>query len=115
MNRIRAFSSPHPFTPPPPLSFFFSLFPQGASLEIRQAPSLDAYRILSCKRLSRPCQNSILSGFTRKPPQNGGQLIGRSLNRPSASSTLCSSSALLAISSLCGEAHAPIWLPRGRV
>src|SRR6185437_6512072 len=45
---------------------------QGASLSIFQAVPAILYTILSCKRLGRPCQNSIISGFTIYPPQYGG-------------------------------------------
>lgn len=44
----------------------------GANLTILQTfPSL-MYFILSCNRLLRPCQNSMLSGTTLYPPQCDG-------------------------------------------
>lgn len=41
-------------------------FIYGASLSVFQLPGVvSVYKILSCMRLGRPCQNSILVGFTR--------------------------------------------------
>ncbi len=81
---------------------------------MRQPPSARVYRMRSWRRLRRPCQNSMLAGERRKPPQRGGQGTSRPSKRASASAKRASSTAREATTSLCVEAHAPIWLGRGR-
>jgi len=39
--------------------------PYGASLSMLHLSPARTYRIRSCSRFSLPCQNSIVSGFTR--------------------------------------------------
>ena len=47
----------------------------GANRILVQPPSSSiVYRILSCSRLVRPCQNSMASGMTTYPPQCAGRL-----------------------------------------
>lgn len=78
--------------------------------------SLREYRNRSCNRLSRPCQNSTISGKSLNPPQNSGTGISSlPSNLASTSRTRRSSTSLPPSSSgktlLCSLAHAPILLP----
>jgi len=45
-----------------------SIISQGASLEITHSTFSSVNNNLSCKRLGRPCQNSIETGLIRYPP-----------------------------------------------
>ena len=66
-------------------------------------------------RLGWPCQNSIIDGRTRNPPQCGGQGTVSPSKRRSTRAYASVSSSTPATSLDCGEAHAPSWEPRGRV
>ena len=86
----------------------------GANLFIFQALfSNRVYWILSCKRLTLPCQNSILWGITKKPPQLSGNGTSTLIYFSSNSLYLLSKIARLSNTWLCGEAIAPIWLSLG--
>ena len=54
-------------------------------------------------------------GTTRKPPQKEGMGTSPSLNFRLASSHFISSSERVDTTWLCGDAQAPIWLPKGRL
>jgi hypothetical protein len=78
-------------------------------------PSALRYRSRSCRRLGRDCQNSIVSGTIRYPPQKSG--IGTSVpsgQRSDSSANRSSSSARDASTRDCRLVHAPICDPRGR-
>ena len=74
----------------------------------------ERYRRRSWSRLGRPCQNSHSNGTRRQPPQCAGPgdlRVGELLVEPRDALVEHDRSA---ITSLCGDAHAPSWLPRGR-
>lgn len=87
----------------------------GASLWRSQPSAEGTYCTRSWRRLGRPCQNSHLTGMMRQPPQNGGLVTSLDANRASTSATRFSRTSRLSITSDCGEAHAPIWEPLGRL
>src|SRR5690606_39749683 len=68
----------------------------------------------SCRRSGLPCQNSIVSGINRYPPQCGGSGMS-SPNSDRRSATVVSSSPRLASGELCRDAQAPSREPGGRL
>ena len=104
-------SEPHP-----------AAFGRGSGLVASRRQPLDPPRLRqragnssrSCSRFGRPCQNSIASGRSRRPPQNGGRGTSFPSYCRASSSSRRSSVARSATGSLCRDAHAPSRLPSGR-
>ena len=89
---------------------------QGANRFISHAASsCREYWKRSCKRFSRPCQNSKRFGTILYPPQEDGSGIEPDLNLSAASLYFCSKNERDSMTSLWSLHQAPIWLPRGLV
>src|SRR4051794_14817383 len=91
---------------------------QGARRTMLHGPSTEprVYRTRSWRRLGRPCHSSTMSGARRQPPQNAGRGIWSTAAKVDSNwATLASSAARSGNGWDCGEAHAPICEPRGRV
>ena len=87
---------------------------QGYSTSVRHPSPSRTKTWRSWSLLGMPCQNSTREGTMRNPDQCGGRGTSRPSYSTSTARTLASRSPGCMIRSLWRDAHAPIWLPRGR-